>query len=130
MSMTTGTEAGQGATMRAFDQVSARISNASGNPVVTVMSVVMVLAWFATGQHFHWSDTWQLVIQTLATVITLPLLFILQNSHNREAAAVHAKLDAILLAQAGVRHPLHPVSEDEARRIRDVVMAAIEVHGG
>lgn len=67
-----------------------------GRPIITLVSIVMILAWLASGLHYGWSDTWQLVIQTIATVITLPLLFVLQNSHNREAAVMQDKLDEVL----------------------------------
>jgi low affinity Fe/Cu permease len=79
-----------------FDRIAHGVSVITGKPVVTVLSLVLVMAWFSTGEHYHWSDTWQLVIQTIATVITLPLLFILQSSHNREAEATQAKLDTII----------------------------------
>lgn len=83
-----------------FANVTARLA---GRPVTFLLSVLSVLVWGLTGPMFGYSDTWQLVINTATTVITFLMVFVIQNSQNRDGAAMQAKLDELLRAVESAR---------------------------
>ncbi len=85
--------------MRKFFNICAtKTSTAAGQPLTFVTAISIVVIWAATGPLFHYSDTWQLVINTGTTIVTFLMVFLIQNSQNRDAAAMHAKLDELLRA--------------------------------
>jgi low affinity Fe/Cu permease len=88
---------------RLFSTVAGRISTAAGQPLTFIAAVLMILIWAATGPVFHYSDPWQLVINTGTTIITFLMVFLIQNSQNRDAAAMQAKLDEMLRALESAR---------------------------
>src|SRR5204862_580885 len=69
-------------------------------------AVLVILVWIVTGPTFHFSDTWQLIINTATTVITFLMVFLIQNTQNRDAKAVHLKLDEMIRALKGARNQL------------------------
>jgi low affinity Fe/Cu permease len=69
-------------------------------------AVLIILLWLATGPAFHFSDTWQLIINTATTVVTFLMVFLIQNTQNRDAKAVHLKLDEVIRALEGARNQL------------------------
>jgi low affinity Fe/Cu permease len=73
------------------------IADLSGRPATFVLAVVLVVAWGITGPVFHYSETWQLVINTGTTIITFLMVFVLQNSQNRDGKALQMKLDELIL---------------------------------
>lgn len=75
-----------------------------GQPRAFILAVVVVAAWAITGPLFHFSDTWQLVINTGTTVITFLMVFLIQATQNREARALHLKLDELIRASKGSRN--------------------------
>jgi low affinity Fe/Cu permease len=81
-----------------FAKFATAMSEASGKPVTFVAAVVLVLAWAISGPVFHYSETWQLVINTSTTIVTFLMVFILQNSQNRDGKALQAKLDELIIA--------------------------------
>jgi low affinity Fe/Cu permease len=68
------------------------------------MAVALVLVWAITGPFFHYSDTWQLVINTSTTIVTFLMVFLIQNTQNRDAKAIHLKLDELIRAKHGARN--------------------------
>ncbi|HSQ94781.1 MAG TPA: low affinity iron permease family protein [Croceibacterium sp.] len=74
------------------------IATAAGQPLAFLISMATIVVWAATGPLYHYSDTWQLVIDTGTTIVTFLMVFLIQNSQNRDGAAMQAKLDEILLA--------------------------------
>ena len=70
------------------------------------MAVVVVLVWLVTGPIFHYSDTWQLIINTGTTIVTFLMVFLIQNTQNRDARALHLKLDELIRAVHGARNKL------------------------
>lgn len=88
---------------RFFTWFSSRISFASGQPLAFILAFGTILVWGATGPLFAFSDTWQLVINTGTTIVTFLMVFLIQNSTNRDAAAIQAKLDELLRAVAKAR---------------------------
>ena len=81
-----------------FTRVASAIATAAGQPTVFLLAVLTVVVWGVTGPLFRYSDTWQLVINTGTTIITFLMVFLIQNSQNRDGAAMQAKLDEILRA--------------------------------
>lgn len=80
-----------------FSKFATTIADLSGKPATFVLAVVLVLAWAVSGPFFGYSETWQLVINTSTTIITFLMVFILQNSQNRDGKALQAKLDELIL---------------------------------
>jgi low affinity Fe/Cu permease len=74
-------------------------------------AVLVILIWILTGPTFHFSDTWQLIINTATTIITFLMVFLIQNTQNRDAKAVHLKLDEIIRALKGARNELVDLEE-------------------
>src|SRR5918999_6464360 len=77
-----------------FAQQSAR---AMGHPLAFVLAALIILGWGLTGPAFGFSDTWQLVINTSTTIVTFLMVFLIQNTQNRDSQALHAKLDELLI---------------------------------
>lgn len=81
-----------------FRKIAQHTSHAIGSPVAFVLAVLVVLVWAFTGPLFGYSDTWQLVINTGTTIVTFLVVFMIQNTQNRDSKAIHLKLDEMLRA--------------------------------
>jgi low affinity Fe/Cu permease len=81
-----------------FTRIASRSASIMGQPAAFVISTLLVLIWAASGPMLHYSDTWQLIVNTATTVLTFLAVFLIQNSQNRDGAAMQAKLDEILRA--------------------------------
>ena len=79
-----------------FTHIATRIANASGQPITFIFAVALIIIWAATGPAFHYSDTWQLIVNTSTTIVTFLMVFLIQNSQNRDASAMQAKLDELI----------------------------------
>src|SRR5512146_16859 len=79
-----------------FAKAATRSAGYVGTPWAFIVALVTVLAWGITGPHFHYSDTWQLVINTGTTIVTFLMVFLIQNTQNRDARAIHLKLDEVI----------------------------------
>jgi low affinity Fe/Cu permease len=86
-------------------------ANAVGNKWAFVIAVAAIVVWAITGPIFHFSDTWQLVINTATTIVTFLMVFLIQNTQNRDAKAIHLKLDELLRAVKGARNRLVNLEE-------------------
>ncbi len=96
-------------------------SHVTGRPSAFILAALVILVWLVTGPIFHFSDTWQLVINTGTTIVTFLMVFMIQNTQNRDAEAVQVKLDELLRATAGAHNALldlEELEEDELNRIR------------
>lgn len=83
---------------RLFTSVANRMSGWAGDPIAFILALATVIVWGVTGPVFHYSDTWQLVINTGTTIITFLMVFLIQNAQNRDAGAMQAKLDELIRA--------------------------------
>jgi low affinity Fe/Cu permease len=83
---------------RIFTAIASRIAAFAGQPASFVMALGLIALWGLTGPIFQYSDTWQLVVNTATTIITFLMVFLIQNSQNRDAAAMQAKLDELIRA--------------------------------
>lgn len=88
---------------RLFTVVAGRIAGFAGQPVAFIAALVLIITWAVTGPVFHYSDTWQLVVNTATTIVTFLMVFLIQNSQNRDAAAMQAKLDELIRAVEAAR---------------------------
>lgn len=87
---------GNGGFAGAFGRFAAHVSWLAGSPWAFLAAAVVVGVWFLTGPYFDYSDTWQLVINTGTTIITFLMVFLIQSTQNRDAKAIHLKLDEII----------------------------------
>jgi len=85
-------------------------------------AVLVILVWLITGPTFHFSNTWQLIINTATTVVTFLMVFLIQNTQNRDAKAMHLKLDELIRAIKGARNQLvdlENLSDDDLKRLEE-----------
>jgi low affinity Fe/Cu permease len=90
----------------AFNNFAKHSAAVLGSPWAFVLAVIVVMTWVATGPHFAYSDTWQLVINTGTTIVTFLMVFLIQNTQNRDAKAVHLKRDELIYGVHGARNGL------------------------
>jgi low affinity Fe/Cu permease len=89
-----------------FRHFANKVSVLAGKPYAFFLALIVILVWIITGPIFGFSDTWQLVINTGTTIVTFLMVFLIQNTQNRDAKAVHIKLDELLKAMKGARNSL------------------------
>ena len=99
-----------GTLFRKFAQAT---SSAVGSPGAFVLAVAVVVIWAVSGPLFGFSDTWQLVINTGTTIVTFLMVFLIQNTQNRDAKAIHLKLDELVRAVEGARQEIFVDLEDK-----------------
>src|SRR5262245_58582573 len=106
----------------AFRSFAHRSSNLLGSAWAFCGAVLVIVLWLVTGPAFHFSDTWQLIINTATTVITFLMVFLIQNTQNRDAKAVHLKLDELIRAVKGARNQLvdlENLSDDDLKKLEN-----------
>lgn len=109
---------------RLFTAVASRIAAAAGQPLTFVTAFALIVLWGVTGPIFGYSDTWQLVINTGTTIITFLMVFLIQNSQNRDAAAMQAKLDEVIRALDKAREQfigIEHLTDKEIENVRDAL---------
>src|SRR4051812_3524811 len=89
-----------------FRKFSAKASELVGSSWAFILAVLIVVVWASFGPHFHWSDTHQLIINTGTTIITFLMVFLIQNTQNRDAKAMHLNLDELIKATKGARNQM------------------------
>jgi low affinity Fe/Cu permease len=110
---------------RFFNMCATNISTAAGQPLTFITAVAVILLWAVTGPLFHYSDTWQLIINTGTTIVTFLMVFLIQNSQNRDAAAMQAKLDELLRAVDKAREKFIGIEHLTDQQI-ELVRSALE----
>ncbi|MBC7949195.1 MAG: low affinity iron permease family protein [Chitinophagaceae bacterium] len=101
---------------RLFGRISSWVTRKVGSPFVTIAAFLLIVVWALTGPIFHFSDSWQLVINTGTTIITFLMVFIIQQSQNRDMAAIHLKLNELIASNEKASNRLVDVedlTEDE-----------------
>jgi low affinity Fe/Cu permease len=103
-----------------FTELATSVAHASGRPLTFAFCVLVVVLWAAAGPLFGFSDTWQLIINTGTTIITFLMVFLIQNTQNRDGAAIQAKLDELIRSSAaqnryiGIEH----LTQEEVEELR------------
>ena len=107
--------------IKSFERIATQVSAAAGRPRAFLLAFATIVVWGVTGPLFHWSDTWQLVINTGTTIVTFLMVFLIQNAQNRDGAAIQAKLDELIRAVAHARNEfigIEHLNEEELEEIR------------
>jgi low affinity Fe/Cu permease len=103
-----------------FRRFARRSSEVLGSPWAFISAIFIIVVWGLTGPAFHFSDTWQLIINTATTVVTFLMVFLIQNTQNRDAKAMHLKLDELIRALKGARNQLvdlENLSDDDLKKL-------------
>jgi low affinity Fe/Cu permease len=114
-----------------FRKFSMCIARFAGTPIAFTMSLVIIVVWAIVGPIFHFSDSWQLVINTSTTIVTFLMVFLIQNMQNRDAKAIHLKLDELIRAMKGARNnlmTLETLSEEELELLEKQFSRIAEKH--
>jgi len=114
-----------------FRKFSVCIAKFAGTPVAFTISLFLIAGWALVGPVFHYSDSWQLVINTGTTIVTFLMVFLIQNMQNRDAKAIHLKLDELIRAIKGARNNLvmlENLSDEELDRLEKQFTRIAERH--
>src|SRR5580698_7069452 len=104
-----------------FHAFASKVSSVLGAPAAFLVALGVVFVWMVTGPYFHYSDTWQLIINTSTTIVTFLVVFLIQNTQNRDAKALHLKLDELIRSH-------HPANDDliDIQKLSDEELDALE----
>lgn len=105
-----------------FRKVSVKVANKLGTPAAFYIAFFLIVTWAVTGPIFKFSDTWQLIINTGTTIITFLMVFVIQNTQNRDSRALHLKMDELIKTQRGARDEfvdIEDLSDTELDELQD-----------
>ncbi len=110
---------------KTFSRFADGVSRLAGKPITFLIGVIVVVLWAASGPSFLYSEKWQLVINTGTTIVTFLMVFVIQNSQNRDGAAIQAKLDELIRSSAAQNDfiGIEALSEEEVSALRDTPLA-------
>ena len=100
-----------------------------GSSWAFLVALAIIAVWGITGPIFHFSDTWQLIINTGTTIVTFLMVFLIQNTQNRDAKAFHLKLDELIRVQTGARNRLIDLEDCSDEELRQLQKAFQRLHG-
>ncbi len=105
-----------------YEKVASDVTKAVGKPIATIIAILIIIIWGLTGSIFHYSDTWQLVINTGTTIITFIMVFIIQQTQNKDTMALHLKLNELIASSADASNRLidsEDLTEEELEEIKN-----------
>ncbi len=112
-----------------FERLATRVAAVAGRPPAFSLALGIIVLWAVTGPIFHWSDTWQLVINTGTTIVTFLMVFLIQNAQNRDASAIQAKLDELIRAIHNARNEFIGVEHLTELELAEIIAALEEAAG-
>ena len=111
-----------------FRKFAHKTSEIVGTPIAFAAAFAIILVWLISGPIFHFSDTWQLIINTATTIVTFLIVFLIQNSQNRDTKAIHLKLDELIRAIHGARNELVDLEELSDQEVEKLHNEFKEMH--
>ena len=120
-----GSTTSNGEDLPIFARAANFVSRLSGKPGAFAFCCLLIVIWAVTGPLVHYSDTWQLIVNTATSIVTVLMVFLIQNTQNRDGGALQAKLDELIRATRNARNDLVAVerqSEETVERIRDDIV--------
>ena len=105
-----------------FSHFAQKIAQWTGHPTAFLLALLVIIVWIVTGPMFNYSDTWQLVINTGTTIVTFMMVFLIQNTQNRDMLAVQLKLSELVLAMKGAKNKyasIEDLSDEELQELHD-----------
>ena len=111
-----------------FHKVAGKVSATTGSPWAFITAFLIIVLWATSGPAFNFSDTWQLVINTGTTIVTFLMVFLIQNTQNRDAKAIHLKLDELLKGVTGARTGLVNIEELPDEQLEKLHQEFKEIH--
>ncbi|MGI6856724.1 low affinity iron permease family protein [Mesorhizobium sp. 1B3] len=113
-----------------FTKVANRVAHAAGMPTTFILCCAVIVVWAVSGPLFGFSDTWQLIINTGTTIVTFLMVFLIQNTQNRDGAAIQAKLDELIRVSRGHNYfiGIEHLTESEVEEFRKKCEAAARQH--
>ena len=115
---------------RQFSRFAHSISIWTGHPLAFLFAVALIVVWILTGPIFKYSDTWQLVINTGTTIVTFLMVFLIQNTQNRDTLAIQVKLSELVLAMKGAENKfaaIEDLTDEELEKLHDDCRARAEM---
>jgi low affinity Fe/Cu permease len=103
-----------------FDKIATKVTRITGSPIAFAIAALTIIIWAVTGPVFHFSDTWQLVINTGTTIITFLMVFIIQQSANKDTVAIHLKLNELIAANKNASNQLVDIEDLTERELQTV----------
>jgi low affinity Fe/Cu permease len=101
-----------------FHKIAQAVARAMGKPYAFIAALALIIGWLASGPATHFSDTWQLVINTSTTIITFLMVFLIQNTQNRDSEGIHLKLDELIRATKGARNTMIDLDKLTDRQLK------------
>ena len=114
---------------RIFETIAGKVASWTGRPPAFVLALSVIIVWGVTGPIFHYSDTWQLIINTGTTIVTFLMVFLIQNAQNRDGSAIQAKLDELIRAVGHARNEFIGIEHLTARELT-LIISRLEAIAG